>query len=550
MKPYPVKKTNRITVQSAIKNTVVFMKQGLTVAVILLCSCYGSISQVRFGDNLGNHKATDSLRMQGHAILGASLINTDSLKVKIISDSLRVEGSTVRLTAIGNGGSSGDSLLVIDADGLVKRYNTSTAVGFDGTRAITRAGWTGVTGLKPSTATLIAFLNKVFYPVSSPMITSLNYNGQTSGTLYSYETQDVQKVVSDFPGTITIPYSTWVGGTFPFNYNVTNRSATDGGNSPIQTIELYNQSTLLGTNTIKALTLTLSGSFSLNKSNFITDIDNIKTNNSVTLKVTDASSNVVTLPLNITFNAAVGVTIASARIQAIATGTTVLTGVGNGTSNGSPYLVERTGADIYNYFVWSYTPNDDVNAITNVTFSGNGKPADLTGTNLTTTSAPITFTNATPATVYNIGVTAKGSVANDVSGTSSSAYYQLRDRMYCGFLASDVAPTSEEIKALPNSGLDVSGWNTDAGNTYTNTIGVGVSGYFAWAVPTYVDGALAAPTTTSIKPYFYTTGQWIQVTNINTYYVKVQIGSTYTWYWVCVYKASTGNGTPLKVKLS
>lgn len=144
MKSYPVIKPVRQTVKPVITGLVVSMKRGLLAAFILLCFCLGGSAQVRFGDNLGNHKATDTLRMQGHPVTGASRVTTDSLQVKVITDSLRVEGSKVRLTAIGNGGTSHDSLLVLDSNGLVKKYNMSNVGG-------------GAAGLDTFTSNLVVY---------------------------------------------------------------------------------------------------------------------------------------------------------------------------------------------------------------------------------------------------------------------------------------------------------------------------------------------------------------------------------------------------------
>jgi hypothetical protein len=124
MKPDPVTKPNRITAKAVITKMVVSsMKQGLPAIGIFLCFCYSGSAQVRFGDNLGNHRATDTLRMMGKPITGVSRISTDTLKTKIITDSLHVESNIVRLTAVINGGTVKDSLLVIDSTGLVKRFN-------------------------------------------------------------------------------------------------------------------------------------------------------------------------------------------------------------------------------------------------------------------------------------------------------------------------------------------------------------------------------------------------------------------------------------------
>jgi len=126
MIPNPIKKSTIVAVKAGFINTTVSMKYSLFALLLVFSFSYHSDAQVRFGDNLGNHRATDTLRMQGKPVTGASLIGTDTLKAKIIADSLRVEGNTVRLTAIGMGGTNRDSLLVIDSNGLVKKYNMNS----------------------------------------------------------------------------------------------------------------------------------------------------------------------------------------------------------------------------------------------------------------------------------------------------------------------------------------------------------------------------------------------------------------------------------------
>jgi hypothetical protein len=439
-----------------------------------------------------------------------------------------------------------DSTLV--TAGYVSQATSNSS--FSGTKAITRPGWVGITGFNPNTGTVADFLNKVFYPVSSPLVTSFNYNGVVNSGQYSYETADAQKVVTDNLGTVPINYSVWSAATnLTFNYIVNNRSVADGDNKKITKVELYNGVTSLGNNAIGTITTPLSGSFLVPKTSLTTNVDG-NSPNVLTLRVTDEASNVVNLNLTTTLNQALGVTVSNAHITTTVGGSAITTSEGGGTLS-NPYLIERTGAALPYFLEWNLTSNDDVGKITNIYFTGTAeKPAtDLNGTALTNTSAAITIPNS-DFTVCQLSVAAKGSVANDLSAVSTTYGYQLMDRFYCGYLPSDIAPTEAQIKALPTNSLNTSAYYNDAGASYTNGTAGSSSGFFTWAVPTYVDGSLAAPTF-SKTAYYQAAGSWNVNSNINTYYVRVTPpgGGATSWYWVCIYKASIAGAGATIAKL-
>jgi len=424
---------------------------------------------------------------------------------------------------------------------------SSTSVTLDGSKAITRPGWDGVTGFTPGTTNVSDFLKRVFYPVSSPMVTSFNCNGNTTSGQYSYQTEDDEKVLTDHVGTITIPYSTWnTAGNITFNYEITNRSVLDGSDdTAIQTIELSFNGTSLGTNTENSPASSLSGSFTPSPSDFSPNVD-ANVGGKATIRVTDAAANIINLELNLSFIKAQGVSVNSINISASDGGSKLTCSEGSGTSS-DPYLIERTGYELNYYAVWGITLNDDTQA--DISFDGTYKPSDITATASTTGSESFTVPNTATSAAFSIGATATGNVANDASATVYSSYYRLQDRLFCGFLSSDVEPSETEIKALQNSSLKTTTYYSDAGISYTNS--TGSSGFFTWAVPTYAEATASKPSF-SKKVYYEAAGTWYTNTNINTYYVAVTPpgGGAQSWYWVCIYKASTANGGSIKVKLS
>jgi len=166
---------------------------------------------------------------------------------------------------------------------------------FDGSKPITRQGWLGVTGFTPSTDNVADFLKKIFYPPTSALITSFNYNGIINpSTSFSYQITDGQRIVTNYVGTISIPYSTWnTTANLTFNYAITNRSVSDeSDDTPIQKVELFLEGTNIGINTVNSTAATVSGSFSPLSSSFSTGIKHI-----LNLRVTDGASNIVSLNL-------------------------------------------------------------------------------------------------------------------------------------------------------------------------------------------------------------------------------------------------------------
>lgn len=426
--------------------------------------------------------------------------------------------------------------------------NVSASSTFDGQRSITRPGWDGVTGLTPGTSTVTDFLQKVFYPVSSPMVTSFNYNGNTNSGKYSYQTEDAQKVVNDYIGTITIPYCTWdTAANLTFNYEITNRSVLDAStDTKIKTVDLSFNGTSMGSNAENSLSNPLSGNFSLIPGNFSPDVDK-NVSGKATIKVTDEASNIVKLDLNLSFIKAQGVSVQSVNISTTSGGSKLQPSEGGGTSS-NPYLIERTGSDLSYYAVWTLVFNDDTEA--DIAFSGTYKPSDVTATKATSGSEAITVPNTATSSAFRVGATATGDVANDASTTKYSSYYQLKDRFYCGFLSSDVEPTEAQIEALANSSLKTTTYYNSSGVSYSNN--TGSSGFFAWAVPTYTAASASKPSSFSQTAYYEAAGTWYTNTNTNTYYVNITPpgGGDASWYWVCIYKASTAAGGSIKVKLS
>ncbi len=460
--------------------------------------------------------------------------------------SIVMDGDT--LTAVAK---EGDVISTDDRDHTVATVGyvefSSSSAALDGTRAITRPGWDGVTGFMPGTSNVVDFLQKVFYPVSSPMITSFNYDGNTTSGQYSYQTEDDEKVLTDHVGTVTIPYSTWnTAGNMTFNYEVTNRSVLDGSDdTAIQTVEIYFNGTSLGTNTENSLASSLSGSFTPSPTDFSPNVD-ANVGGKATIRVTDAAANIINLELNLSFVKALGVSVNSINISASDGGSRLTSSEGSGTSS-DPYLIERTGSDFNYYMVWGITLNDDTQA--DISFDGTYKPSDITATTATTGSESFSVPNVATSAAFRVGATATGNVANDASPTVYSSYYRLQDRLYCGFLSSDVEPSESEIKALQNSSLKTTTYYSDSGISYTNN--TGSSGFFTWAVPAYTAATESTPSF-SKTVYYEAAGTWYTNTNINTYYVAVTPpgGGDQSWYWVCIYKASTANGGSIKVKLS
>lgn len=423
---------------------------------------------------------------------------------------------------------------------------SSSTSSFDGSKAITRPGWAGVTGFTPGTENVADFLKRVFYPVSVPLVTSFNYNGLVTSGKYSYQTADAQMIVTDYTGTVAIPYSTWnTSSGLAFNYAITNRSVQDESeDTPVRQVELFVDGNSIGSNTVNSSAAELTGTFNPEKSLFNTNIDNNQSS-VMRLQVTDEASNTVNLNLNITFIKAQGVSVTNAWISATNGGSKLL-GEGSGSSS-DPYLIERTGTDLTRYLVWGLTLNDDTKA--DISFEGSYKPGNVSGTSAVTGSEVFTVPNTATSAAFRVGASAKGDVANDVSASAYSSYYLLQDKLYCGFLPSDVMPTENQIKALPNSSLSTAAYYNAAGVSYANS--TGGSGFFAWAVPTYTPATAAAPSF-SKTVYYEAAGTWYTNNNTNTYYVKMTPpgGGEQSWYWVCIYKASTGNGGSIKVKLS
>lgn len=409
---------------------------------------------------------------------------------------------------------------------------------FDANRIITRTGLDGITGQNFQTTNVTDFLNKIFFPVLSPMITSFRYNENNAAGQFSYQDQNTEtKVVSDHPGTVSFTYASWSSlPNLVFKYNITKRDEA----SSIIRAELFKGGVSQGAITDGAT----SGSFSLDKAGF-TNIDATQ-NIPLTLTVTDNASNVVNLVLNTSFTQASGVTLSSTRISPSAGGAALVGAEGAGTST-DPYLIERTGADFNYYFNWTINSNDDAGAVTDIDFSGSPALIDLSGTNITQTNTSVSLPHTDASTVYRVGARARGSVANDWSGIVYSSYYQLQDKLYCGFLPSNLIPSEAQIKALQQSSLKTATYYSTTGVTLTNN--TGGSGFFSWAVPTYVDGGQSAPAF-SRKAYFYATGQWFENTNVSVHAVKLTAGGTSSWYWICIYNASIANGGSIQVKLS
>ncbi|MFB6341810.1 hypothetical protein ACE1ET_08805 [Saccharicrinis sp. FJH62] len=425
-----------------------------------------------------------------------------------------------------------------------------------GTKPVTRTGLPGVTGQSMDVNNLEDFLKKIFFPVTSPKILSYNYNGVVTAGNYSYQNEDAQGLLTDVVGTINVPFSNWSVNAFDFNYEIENRSVrpTDSSeDTPIDSVVIYNGSTRLAQNAHGVLDASITGSFNLDRTAFVVDTDNVSSN-PLTLTVYDAYPNAVPLILNVAFQPALGVLINTAEVTAIGATARYTTSEGTGVV-ATPYLIERTGADINLDLYWTFNARDDAGQITDVEFQTNGgpagaTPANIAGTNVTTQRANLVIPND-HLTAFRYSVRARGAVANDYSPFNNTLYYQLMDASYAGFLPSDIMPTEAQVEALQDKRLnDAQYYETVDGITLSN--GTGGSGFFAWAIPTYVDGAQPAPTTFAAPtPFYEAAGTWYINGNVNTYFVKLipSGGGNGSWYWVCVYKASVANGGNIKVKL-
>ena len=379
-------------------------------------------------------------------------------------------------------------------------------------------------------------------PSQSPYFNYFRYSDVQTAGMYSYQLVDpVSKVIINNVGTVTVAYATWSPfANFTFKYDITKRELS----STITKVEILNGATVLDTR----LDGLATGSFFIPKSSSYTNL---------TVKVTDGYSNVASLSLNTNFTAPLGVQISSVRLSSSSGGSALSTSEGTG-SVATPWLIERTGSDLSYYLNWSMTKNNDAN-ITNINFSGSPTLGNLSGASLVQqTISPVVLPNSDAATIYRLGVSAKGDVAQVFSPVSYSAYYQLRDKLYCGFLPSNIKPTEAQILAMQNSSLGTTGYYStkinpvppdalESGVTLTNS--TGASGYFAWAVPTYNNGATAP--TFSKYTYWFGFGSWNSFDegfDRTSYFVKTT-GANATWYWVCIFNASTANGNSVRALL-
>jgi hypothetical protein len=379
-------------------------------------------------------------------------------------------------------------------------------------------------------------------PLQNNYFQYFRYNDMATSGSYSYQTvAPDDKTIVDVQGAFTIPYATWSPLTnLTFQYEISKRDQS----STITKVEILNGSTVLGINWDGNTT----GSISLPKTP-------TSSYTSLTIKVTDNYSTETSLVLNTNFVPTLGVTVSNVRITTSYMGPALITSEGTGTST-DPYLIERTGIDVSAHLSWTMTKNNDIN-VTNIKFSGTPTITNLIGVSLTTEDySPVVFPNSDAATIYRIGVSAKGNVANTFSSVAYSANYQLRDKIYCGFLPTvDFAPTQAQIFSLQESGLKTSKYFspssypdfTQAGVTLTNTSGG--SAFFAWAVPTYSNDP--TPPSYSKSAWIFALGSWYQMVNdldTSTYYVKTS-GPNPTWYWVCIYKASCAPNNYVKAIL-
>ena len=376
-----------------------------------------------------------------------------------------------------------------------------------------------------------------------PYFNYFRYNDSANPGSYSYQTEvSDTKDISNVLGTITLPYVIWSPLVdFTFKYDILKRDQA----STITKVEILNGSTVLGINWDGNTT----GSITLPKTP-------TSLFSSLTVKVTDSFSTETNLLLNTNFVPTLGVTVSNVRIATSNMGTALITFEGTGTT-ADPYLIERTGMDLSYHLSWTMTKNNDID-VTNINFSGTPILTNLTGESLTSQDySPVVFLNSDATTICRIGVSAKGNVSNIFSSVVYSSNYQLRDKLYCGFLPSaDIAPTQDQIISLQERGLKTSKYiaptacpdNALAGVTLKNN--TGGSAYFAWAVPTYSNSQ--APPSYSKSAWIYALGSWYQMFNgfdVSTYYVKTS-GANPTWYWVCIYKASCANNNIIKAILA
>ena len=410
---------------------------------------------------------------------------------------------------------------------------------FNGKRPVTRPGLQGITGVNFNSSSLAEFSNKVFFPTPIPYFNYFRYNNTMTIGQYSYQDLDpISQTIINHVGMVNVPYATWSPlANFTFKYDITLQDPT----VPISKVEILNGATVLDTK-LDGLT---TGSFTVPKSIFYT---------SLTVKATDVSGNEINLQLYTTFVTPLGVNVSNVRLSTSSGGTALSTVEGAGTVS-NPWLIERTGADLSYYLNWAMTKNNDAN-VTNINFTGSPTLSNLSGASLVDqTKSPVVLPNSDAATIYRLGVSAKGDVAQVFSSISYSAYYQLRDKLYCGFLPSPNAPTEAQILSLQKSSLKTSEYfsqsiypdNSDTGVTLTNN--TGGSAYFAWAVPTYSNGSEPHPSY-SKSAYMYAFGWNLMENGIDTsiYYVKTT-GANPTWYWVCIFNFSTANGTSFRAIL-
>ena len=489
--------------------------------------------------------------------LGAALLRWSNL---YLSDSIFMGTDTIADVAIVGDWTEADTTNTTSVSSVAYTHKAIKEGGNEvvfqyGTKPVTRTGLPGVTGQSMDVNNLEDFLKKVFFPVTSPKINSFNYNNIVTIGNYSYQDEDAQGLLTDVNGTINVPFSTWNAGTFDFFYEVENRSVrpTDTSeDTPIDSVVLYNGSTRIMNNGHGVLDANINGSFTVDNSYFTVDVDNAQTN-PLTIMVYDAYPNAVPLVLNVDFQPALGVLVSTAEVTANAATARYTTSEGNGAA-ATPYLIERTGVDIDLDLYWTFNERDDAGQRTDIGFTTNGgpfTPATITGTGLTTQREDLVIGNDHLG-AFRYAVRARGAVANDWSGYNYTRYYRLRDASYAGFLSSDLEPTEVDVEALQDKRLDNSAFYEPL-NGVTLTNATGSSGFFTWAIPTYVDGAQPAPTTFAAPTAFYeAAGTWQpNNANINTYFVKLipSGGGDGAWYWIAIYKASVSNNGNIKVKL-
>jgi len=425
-----------------------------------------------------------------------------------------------------------------DASGVPTLVSKSTLGGstsFNDNRIITRTGIAGVTGQNFNTGKLADFLEKVFFPAQSPYVTKFWITGYgTTSTEYTAQTVDGSNVVVTAPvagGAVTIPYATWNAGAFAnvdFNYTITKR---DMGTA-ISKVELFNGATSLGSNSGDVT----SGMITVPKATFSGSAGSQIT---LTLKVTDAATSEMTIPLKLTFQNPVGVTIPNARISASADGSAI--SVGSNAGNGSlatPFLIERadqTGTTPV-FLCWgAYNLGNDTK-VTDITFTTTlpGVTNMTSGTYTSVTNKSVSLPNSDYNAKYYGTVQVKGDVAGTTSA-QTSPYYQLGDRTYCGYVGDLTQPNATTVKGLTS--YNVSYMNTAlyyavAGISLVNT--TFTSGHIIWAVPKYNAGTFIAPSVLANN-----LGTWSTVTDKTVFDMTID-GKP---YWICIYNASVGTAT-------